>query len=524
MAVFENFISYRRSETTSEVEAIYSELQKRGYVTFCDVHSLKAGQIRQELISTIHNCTNFILVLSKHSLDKCKERNDWLKIEIREAFRLQKNIICVFVGNVEYPDNLPKDICKIKTLNYIRFDFVNFASFIDILINKFLVAEKSISCTNPTRDFIIEEDKLIKYVGTAPIVTIPDNISIIAENAFKDKTFITSITFSENVSEIQQNAFERCNKLSNVTFPNSLKIIRKRAFYRCYELAYISFNDEVEIIEEESFAFCTKVKIIQLGSHVKSIASSAFNGCAQLIHFLVDKKNDYYRDIEGILYTKDSKSLVRCGQNYESDVVDIPDTVENILPWAFAQCLSIVDISLPKKLKTVGKYAFRDCSRIQSLTLGNNITEFDVSAIDGWSSRQHILTGKKFNPRIDYEIQKKLSEYIIPENSNIDDEFILIKVTFESEIEAISMGKMLSYNKLIGCAQIYPLNTIYMWDTKLCNENEYELSCITRRNLYLQVESFINNHHSYGLCQIIAVPVIHSSIRFGKWIESLTDI
>lgn len=85
MAVFENFISYRRSETTSEVEAIYSELQKRGYVTFCDIHSLKAGEICQELLSTIHNCTNFILVLASHSFDKCKGKNDWMRIEIREA-------------------------------------------------------------------------------------------------------------------------------------------------------------------------------------------------------------------------------------------------------------------------------------------------------------------------------------------------------------------------------------------------------------------------------------------------------
>lgn len=524
MAVFENFISYRRSETTSEVEAIYSELQKRGYVTFCDIHSLKAGEICQELLSTIHNCTNFILVLASHSFDKCKGKNDWMRIEIREALKAHKNIICVFVDETKYPDDLPDDISEIRSLNSIRFDFVNLASFIDILINRFLVSEKTISCANPAQDFIMEAKTLIKYVGTAPIVTIPKHINVIAENAFKDKTFVTSITFSENIIEIQQNAFERCNKLSNITFPSSLKIIGKRAFYRCYELAYISFNDELEVIEEEAFAFCSKVKLIQLGSNIKSIDSSAFNGCVQLIHFLVDEKNEYYRNIEGILYTKDKKNLVRCGQNYEYDVINIPDTVENIFPWAFSQCLSIVDISLPKHLKTIGKYAFRDCSQIHTLTLWDNITEFDISAIDGWSSRQHIITSKKFSSLINYQIQQKLSERIVPENGNADDEFILVKVTFESENEAINMAKMLSYNKLIGSAQIYPLNTIYMWDTKLCNESEYELSCITRRNLYLQVENFINNHHSYGLCQIIAVPVIYSSVRFGNWIKSLTDI
>lgn len=524
MSVFENFISYRRSETTAEVQALYFELQKRGYLTFCDVHSLSAGRIDQELLSTIHNCTNFILVLGPHSLDRCINEDDWLRIEIREAINAHKNIICVFVGEIAYPCNLPDDIAEIRLLNSIKFEFIYFASFVDRLIDRFLVSEEYISYTIPSRDFIIDEGKLIKYVGTAPIVIIPDHVRIIGQNAFKDKTYITSVTLSKNTVEIQDNAFERCNKLQNIHFPNSVKIIGRRAFYRCYALAYISFNDELEMIEEEAFAFCSKIKLIQLGSKIQKIAFSAFNGCVQLVRFSVDEKNEYYKDIEGILYTRDSKTLIRCGQNYSNDVVKLPDSVENISPWAFSQCLSIVDISLPQKLKTVEKFAFADCIQIRKLTLGNNIESFDISAINGWSSHQCILTGKKFNPSINYQIQKKLQERTTPKKADTDDVYLLIKATFESEDEALNMAKMLSFNKLIGCAQIYPLNTFYMWDDQFCNEREYEMSCITRKSLYLSVESFINNHHSYNLCQIIAVPIIYSSNGFGDWINSLTDI
>ena len=115
MSVFENFISYRRSETTSEVQALYSELQNRGYPTFCDIHSLTAERIDQELLSAIHNCTNFILVLGAHSLDRCIDDGDWLRFEIREALQLKKNIICVFVGERTFPTNLPADIADIRS-------------------------------------------------------------------------------------------------------------------------------------------------------------------------------------------------------------------------------------------------------------------------------------------------------------------------------------------------------------------------------------------------------------------------
>ena len=37
MKTYENFIAYRRNETTEEAEKIYSALISRGYTTFLDV-------------------------------------------------------------------------------------------------------------------------------------------------------------------------------------------------------------------------------------------------------------------------------------------------------------------------------------------------------------------------------------------------------------------------------------------------------------------------------------------------------
>lgn len=43
MQMFENFISYRRKDSSLEVRNIYDALIKKGYSTFCDVYSLKSG-------------------------------------------------------------------------------------------------------------------------------------------------------------------------------------------------------------------------------------------------------------------------------------------------------------------------------------------------------------------------------------------------------------------------------------------------------------------------------------------------
>ena len=70
MQVFENFISYRRKESSIEVKNIYDALQTRGYSTFCDIYSLGSGKFNQDLITAIDNCTNFILVLGAYSLER----------------------------------------------------------------------------------------------------------------------------------------------------------------------------------------------------------------------------------------------------------------------------------------------------------------------------------------------------------------------------------------------------------------------------------------------------------------------
>ena len=44
MQLFENFISYRRSDTLGEVQNIYHALTNRGFSTFCDIYSLDSGR------------------------------------------------------------------------------------------------------------------------------------------------------------------------------------------------------------------------------------------------------------------------------------------------------------------------------------------------------------------------------------------------------------------------------------------------------------------------------------------------
>jgi uncharacterized protein involved in tolerance to divalent cations len=522
MQVFENFISYRRRESMLEVKNIYDALQTRGYSTFCDVYSLGSGEFNQDLITAIDHCTNFILVLGAHSMERCSDDEDWLYCEIREALEKKKNIICVFTDDVHFPAELPRDIDNIRFQNGLKFDVFYFDKFIDHLISNFMVSEETRSESDAEKDFIIIQDVLVKYVGNARIVSIPSGVRIIGRNAFKNQTKITKLIIPEGVVEIQESAFERCSLIPYITLPKSLRIIGGKAFCRCYNLAYIAFDDELKEIGSEAFGFCGKLKTISLNKELERISSTAFNNCSQLMEFVIAEDNSHYSVQDGILYDYDQVVAVRCPENYNRDVVELPKTIKTIGEWCFSRCMKLIDIVLPRKLENVCSHAFHDSCNIASLTLGDSIKEFDISALDGWNDRQRIIMGRKFHPVIKYSIEQRMKELNPVERKVIGYQFCLVKTAFEAEEEAIKMAKMLLDNSLIVSGQIKRMRSLYMWEDELCNENEVELTCFTESRLYPEVEEFINSHHSYELCQLICLPIINISDGFGKWISDCT--
>jgi len=98
--------------------------------------------------------------------------------------------------------------------------------------------------------------------------------------------------------------------------------------------------------------------------------------------------------------------------------------------------------------------------------------------------------------------------------------YCLIKTTFKKISEAKKMAKILLENKLVACAQISTIESLYSWKVEIVNEKEFLLSVKTRVELYKKIEKVILQNHSYELPQIIAVPILDGSKLYFDWVES----
>lgn len=98
------FISYRRATGDTMARFLYDRLKDDGYQPFLDIEQMRSGRFNTQLYSRIAECEDFLLILSPGALDRCRNEDDWLRMEILEALRLRKNIVPYILRDFEFPD------------------------------------------------------------------------------------------------------------------------------------------------------------------------------------------------------------------------------------------------------------------------------------------------------------------------------------------------------------------------------------------------------------------------------------
>ena len=161
------------------------------------------------------------------------------------------------------------------------------------------------------------------------------------------------------------------------------------------EIEVVFSKDEtkpVTEIREYAFNCDEKVEVINIGPQVTKIDAKSFYSCWKLERIEVDENNPVYCDVDGVLYTKDMKTLVCLPINHDlylakQDGIEvdlwpgddgyeeykknymtivIPSTVETIGDLAL-NYNALSDIYLPEGLKTIGDLAFFESTLTENI-------------------------------------------------------------------------------------------------------------------------------------------------------------
>ena len=96
-------------------------------------------------------------------------------------------------------------------------------------------------------------------------------------------------------------------------------------------------------------------------------------------------------------------------------------------------------------------------------------------------------------------------------------------VPCKSKEEASSIATALIEKRLVACANIFPVSSVYRWKGKVESANEHVLLLTTRKSLVGKAREAITKLHSYGVPAILEIPVLSANATYAGWVAGETS-
>ena len=254
------------------------------------------------------------------------------------------------------------------------------------------------------------------YAGAPMItsVTIPKGIRSIGKEAFYYQTSLANADLPDGLLTIADEAFYGCFALSSAAIPDTVTSIGDSAFNGCRSLTAVTLPSGMQSIGQDAFYGC-RLTAIAIPGTVTNLGLEAVN-CMTLTNISVDPLNPRYRSVNGALLDKAHATFLRCPQALAGSYT-IPEGTLEVAQSAFQGCSLITNVNLPPGLTTIDENAFYSCSRLSYLELPTTVTNIPLEGFDG-SGLTKILIPDSVRSIGDYAFNNctKLTNAIVGRN------------------------------------------------------------------------------------------------------------
>ncbi|MGM9969602.1 MAG: leucine-rich repeat protein [Anaeroplasma sp.] len=176
-------------------------------------------------------------------------------------------------------------------------------------------------------------------------VTIHNNLIYVGASAFEGTTALIDFVFLNSCDFIYEYVFLDSG-LQNIILPNSSFEFEKSIFDGCYKLKTIKFNEN---------------------TYINKITENILNNCSADEFILNDNK--YYSISGPLLLNKEQDTIILALPTFEYGSYEIASSIKNISTAAFSGIKSLTSLVLPDTIEAINDYAFANCTELIEVTL-----------------------------------------------------------------------------------------------------------------------------------------------------------
>ena len=237
------------------------------------------------------------------------------------------------------------------------------------------------------------------YTSKIKNVVIKSGITQIANRAFYKCMYITSVDIADTVTSIGQSAFYNCGLLTEIVLPSKLESLGGSAFAET-GIQTITIPEKITTVSGGLFSGCDKLTSVTFQGAIKNIGSNAFRGCGKLE--TVNFEKGFSGEIQDSAFAG-CESLKK---------FEIPEGITDIGEMAFQGCLGLTDITLPesllylssnafwqtslvsitipKSVKSMGSGVFSSCDQLKNITMYTETVEGLKGYVGGGPALEYI--------------------------------------------------------------------------------------------------------------------------------------
>lgn len=205
---------------------------------------------------------------------------------------------------------------------------------------------------------------------------IGEGVQSLGDCCFSMCTKLTSVSIAGSVSKIGNCCFIEDSSLSSITFENGIKEIGDGVFRSCRNLTSLDLPPSLGSIGSFAFAGLIGLKEVRVASSDLSFGYGAFSGCTSLSKLELHTTS-FVEDFEDIFISCPLEYVSKGGLSY------FGSEEEPYLILIKADSKDITEANIEPSCKSIGGNAFKDCTKLTSLSVPDGVIAIGNGAFHG---------------------------------------------------------------------------------------------------------------------------------------------